>query len=236
MSNKMQKISISSDTFGELLVGFQEKRLEILSSRAGAHEFSKGFEAKMQKLIRRERKPYYPLVKTKARIVAVVAVLVFLLMTTTALAVEPIREKVFEFFVNAFKEFSIVTVEDVDANEAPAPTSIEDRYIPGYIPEGYALVEEDKSENFISTYYESNHPFNEIGLEQWTKQSFTPTINTEGITTTDIRLSNGMTGFYCTNKGVYIMVLQNQEYAFLLSSQGELDELMAFIESLIVEK
>lgn len=234
--NEISKISVSPGELGEVLMRFQEKRAEALFFDAAEHEFSNGFEARMQKLIRRERKPYYPFIKTKARVAAVVAALVFILMTTTALALESLRNKVFEFFVNIYKEFSIVTVDDAVANEASTPTSIEEQYVPSCIPEGYTLVEEDKSENFVSAYYARHNPFNEIGLEQWTKQSFTPTINTEGVTTTDIQLANGMNGFYCTNKGVHIMVLHNDEYAFLLSSQGGLDELMKFAESLDVEK
>ena len=234
----MSKIYISSSELSESLMKFQEKRLEKLSSDDMiGHEFSKKFEAKMQMLIRRERKPYYPFIKTRVRVAVVVAVIVFLLMTTTVFALEPLRNKVFEFLINIFDEFSIVTIDDTAYDDAEAvPVSILDQYKPSYIPEGYYFSEENKTEDIVYIYYVHESPFDEISLTQSTKQSFTPTIDTEGVATTEIGLSNGMKGFYCTNKGVNIMVLHNADYAFMISSQIKLDELIKFAESLKAEK
>ena len=229
----MPRIYLSSNELGQQLMSFQQNRLEQLHlDYMAKHEFSKGFEAKMQKLIRRERKPYYPFIKTKARIAVVVVMAILFLMTTTAFAIEPIRNKVFDFFINIYEEFSIVTVDD--NREETAPISILDQYEPSYIPEGYVFSEENKKEDFISTYYVCENPFDEISLTQSIKQSFVPIVDTEGVTTTEIKLSNGMKGFYCTNKGVNILVLHNADYAFMISSQIKLDELINFAESLKV--
>ncbi len=231
----MSRVCLSSAELGELLMSFQEKRLEAFpSDLTDKHKFSKGFEDRMQKLIRQERTPYYPLIKTKARIAVVVVMAILFLMTTTAFAIEPIRNKVFDFFINIYEEFSIVTVDN--NREEAAPISILDQYEPGYIPEGYVFSEENKTEDFISTYYVCENPFDEISLTQSIKQSFVPIVDTEGVTTTEIKLSNGMKGFYCTNKGVNIMVLHNADYAFMISSQIKLNELIKFAESLKVVK
>lgn len=231
----MAEAQISSSELGKLLMDFQEKRLRGLPFEYSIkHEFSKNFENKMEKLIRRERKPYYPLIKTKARTVIIVVILILILLTTTAFAIEPIRNKVFDFFLNIFEEFSIVTVDG--DKEADAPARIIDQYEPGYIPEGYVFSEENKTNDFITTYYVRESPFDEISLTQSTKQSFTPTIDTEGVVTIEIELSNGLNGLYCTNKGVNIMVLHNEYYAFMVSSQGNLEELIKFAESLITKK
>jgi hypothetical protein len=233
--NEMPKAQISSSELGKLLMDFHEKRLRSLPSEYSIqHEFSENFENKMGKLIREERKPYYPLIKTKARAAIIVVILILFLLTTTAFAIEPIRNKVFDFFLNIFEEFSIVTVDGDE--EAEAPTSIIDQYEPGYIPEGYVFSDENKTNDFITTYYVHEEPFDEISWTQSTKQSFTPTIDTEGVDTTEIELSNGMKGLFCTNKSVSIMVLHNEYYAFMVSSQGNLNELIKFAESLTIEK
>lgn len=230
----MSEAQISSE-LGRLLMGFHEKRLRGLPSEYSIkHKFSKIFEHKMRNLIRQERKPYFPLIKTKVRVAITVLVLLLFLLTTTAFAIEPIRNKVFDFFLNIFEEFSIVTVDGNKETEAPA--SIVDQYEPGYIPEGYAFLEVNKTNDFITTYYVCEEPFDEISLTQSTKQSFTPTIDTEGVSTTEIELSNGMKGFYCTNKGVNIIILHNSEYAFMISSQGEMEELIKFAESIKIQK
>jgi hypothetical protein len=233
--NEMSEAQISFSELGKLLMDFQEKRLRGLPAKGAIqHEFSENFEHKMGKLIRHERKPYYPLIKTKARAAIVVVILILFLLTTTAFAIEPIRNKVFDFFLNIFEEFSIVTV---DGNkETEVPTSIIDQYEPGYLPEGYVFSEENKTNDFITTYYVREEPFDEISLTQSTKQSFTPIIDTEGVSTTETELSNGLKGFYCTNKGVSIMILHNEYYAFMISSQGDLDALIKFAESITIQK
>lgn len=234
----MSRERISSAELGELLMIFQDKRLETLPSGIMVeHEFTKDFETKMQKLIHRERKPYYTLINTKARVAVLVGIIILTLMTTTVFAFEPLRNKVFEFFINIFEEFSIVMVDDHPYKIGQStPASILNQYEPDYIPVGYAFSEGNKTEDFIATYYIREDSLDEISLTQCTKQSFMPTIDTEGVATTGIELSNNMKGFYCTNKSVNIMVLHNVDYAFMISSQAELSELIKFAESLRAKK
>lgn len=231
----MCKALISPAKLSKLLMDFQETRLQNLPLEYPVkYEFSKDFENRMEKLIRRERKPYYPLIKTRVRTAILLVSLILLFLVTTAFAIEPIRNKIFGFFLDVFDEFSIVSADYND--EKMAPTSIIDKYEPTYIPEGYFFFAEDKSNEFITTYYLRESPFDEISLTQSIKKGFAPMIDTEGVATTAIKLSNGMKGLYCRNKGVNIMVLHNDYYAFMISSQGNLDELIEFAESLITKK
>lgn len=230
----MSKKSISRAKLSEALLKFQTERIDELYQNIPEHEFSPEFELKMKRLINKVGKPYYPFIKTRARIVAVVAALIILLSATTVLASETLRKTVFDFFVNIYEEFSIVTVDETSNNHSTSPETIEVVYSPS-IPAGYTLVENLKTDNLISHYYVRQDPFNEISVKQQTKLSFTPTIDTENVDTTNIELSNGMQGFYCTNKGVHLMVLHNADYAFLLTSQGDLEELIDIAESLSIK-
>ena len=89
------------------------KAFEILETAEAAYyearmdsnyEFSPRFERTIQRLIRAERRPLYPLVKTPARKVAVVLA-ALLLVFTLSMSISAVRTSVIEFFINVYKCF-----------------------------------------------------------------------------------------------------------------------------------
>lgn len=232
----MAKVELTAAELGKILEIYQELELKQLPTEDELdHEFSEAFEKRMAKLFRRVGKPYYPFIRTRARVAVSIAVLVLVLLTSTVMAVAPLRQRVFDFFQDIFQDHSIVTVDGDKLGEAPV--TIQVRYVPSYIPAGYAFVDEHVREVFVSSIYRREDPHDQIFLTQSTKQSFTPAIDSEDVETADIELANGMKGMRVTKQNANMLVLHNDDYAFLLSSQsGDLNELIKFAESLTPEK
>lgn len=89
-------------------------------------EFSEEFESDMQKLLNRASKPYYYFINTVGKRVAIIAVVLFIALTTTVFSVEALRKPVIEFFVTVFEQFSVVVFGEEPNEKMPS----DDYYIP----------------------------------------------------------------------------------------------------------
>ncbi|MCL2867697.1 MAG: DUF4367 domain-containing protein, partial [Clostridia bacterium] len=159
-----------------------------------------------------------------------------LVSSAIGMSIHSFRIKVFEFIVDVFQPYSIVTIDDLPHhNIENAPATIRERYVPAYLPEGYILVEDIVADVSISSFYAFTGPLDEISFIQSTKASYGSLVNTEDADIVEITLHNGLQGFYCHNRGIYIMVLHNTDYAFSIVSAIEFDELIKFAESLSPE-
>ena len=76
-------------------------------------QFSDKFEARMRKLIRRQKKPYYRFVNTAMKRVAVIFVAVVLAFSAM-MSVEAIRTPVINFFIEIYERFTAVTFPSND--------------------------------------------------------------------------------------------------------------------------
>lgn len=144
-------------------------------------QFSEEFEEKMQRLIRRQRKPYYRLINTAAKRVACIIAALLIAAAGTVLSVDALREGVKNFFVEAYEKFSKVYFEKNDnlTNE------IEVYYQPCYIPEGYkkSWSQKDKTSYYV-TY--TNEEGIEINYFQLCKSGAGINIDTEDAVTEEI--------------------------------------------------
>lgn len=70
-----------------------------------AHTFSPRFERKMSALISRRKKPYYYLVNTVGKQVAVVILVILLTLSGTVFSVKALREPVVNFFIEIYETF-----------------------------------------------------------------------------------------------------------------------------------
>lgn len=82
------------------------------------HEFSKKFQKKMSKLIKYREKPYYNRINTFGKRVACVIAICIFISTITIINIDALREKVFNFSVNIFSNYSSVQY-DVQNEEYP---------------------------------------------------------------------------------------------------------------------
>lgn len=103
-----------------------EEYITSIPSYDSDHVFSDSFNRKMDKLIARRRKAYYPIIKTTGRRVAAGLVAAALMGTVTVAAYEPARTLFKEFFIDRFVHHD--TVKSVQNKETPIRNEIEKEY------------------------------------------------------------------------------------------------------------
>lgn len=190
------------------------------------HVFSSGFERKMQKLIKRRKKPYYKIINTLGKRVACIAVIVLVASSVTVLSVDALRNAVADFFVSIYEKFS--TVQSVDEDK-PAPTTIEDIYAITYNLDGYKVVFENNNEFSRDITYVNSDII--IEFSQYTKDMYNKNVNTEEaeISTTEINGTEAI--IFLDNQNYYHIIINSDDYVFDIGSNIGKDALIDIVES-----
>lgn len=122
--------------------------------------FSEDFEKNMEKLIKKQKKPAYLLFNTPAKKAACFAAALLICLSCFAFSAGASKETLYKTLVDTYAKFSTIFF-----NGNNAPTSLEEYYVPEYIPEGYTLskrkisstryyCEYTNSEGTIINYYQ----------------------------------------------------------------------------------
>jgi len=190
------------------------------------HVFSSDFERKMQKLIKRRKKPYYKIINTLGKRVACIAVIVLVASSVTVLSVDALRNAVADFFVSIYEKFS--TVQSVDEDK-PAPTTIEDIYAITYNLDGYKVVFENNNEFSRDITYVNSDII--IEFSQYTKDMYNKNVNTEDaeISTTEINGTEAI--IFLDNQNYYHIIINSDDYVFDFGSNIGKDALIDIAES-----
>lgn len=75
------------------------------------HQFSVGFEEKMQKLIRLQSKPYFKFICTTGRRIACILI-IFAVAFTSTLSVKAVRQTINEFITNIFDDHTEIKINN----------------------------------------------------------------------------------------------------------------------------
>ena len=130
--NDKEKIGLKKlqDAFKEI----NSEELDNLNIPKEDFEFSEKYKKNMEKLLAKQRKPYWQYVNTAGKR-AVACILVFIMIFASSMSISAFREPVVEFFVNVYERFvEIFCRED---GTTTSPDEIETIYTLGYLPEGY---------------------------------------------------------------------------------------------------
>lgn len=194
-------------------------------------KFSLSFDKKMKKLIRLQRMPYYSLINTVGKRIAIFAFVLLLTLTTTVFSVEALRTPVVNFFVEVYEKFSHIVFLD-DASPNSKLDIIEDYLMPQYIPKGFELQKEEVYNNLASYEYRDING-RIITYEQSIFNENNVMIDTENTITEDI-LINGTNGVFYSNKGYDNLIFLWEDYIFIFSAPSEIgkEELVQIAESL----
>lgn len=103
------------------------------------YTFSERFNKKMNKLIKAQRKPYYFLINTAAKKVAVIFV-IFATLTTASMSVKAIREPVVNFIVEVYESFTRYFFDGDTAKE------LKKEYVITELPTGFLQTSNDKTD------------------------------------------------------------------------------------------
>ena len=189
------------------------------------HVFSKAFEEKMHKLIKRRSKPYYQIINTAAKRVACIAVVVIIASMTTILSVKALREAFFGFFVDVFEKFSVVQSAESDSS----PVRIDDIYEITCDMSGYDIDFKDDSDYNLQTIYKNNDKI--IIFKQSVKSAYDMNMNTEEAKIENIAV-NEYTGVYYTDNHAYATIIwDNGDYIISVGSNISKNELIKIAES-----
>ena len=82
--------------------------------------FSSDFEEKMQKLLKKQKKPYYYMINTIGKKIAIIILALLITLTATTFSVKALREAVLEFIrelnftTETFDTHTKITITDTD--------------------------------------------------------------------------------------------------------------------------
>lgn len=189
------------------------------------HEFSAEFEKKMNKLIRRQKKPYYMLVNTAAKRAACIAVCVAIASSAAVMSSSALRERFADFFMDIFTDHSVVTPAESDAE---APTTIEEKYEITYDLSDYEMTFYKADENKIRIRYENDDDV--IEFSQYVKSEYNISWNTEGATIETVIL-NDYEAIYFHNNEYHTLIWETEDYIFSIDTTVGKSELIEIAES-----
>lgn len=196
------------------------------------HTFSEKHEKKMKKLIKRQSKPYFKFISTASRRAAciIVAIMVF---SASALSVNAGRDRLKKFFITEYEGYRIVEV--VDKSGEGYPKTIEKEYRISNIPEGFDLIDINKSITSVHRVYKRDNDY--IVVSQYTKENYEMNLDNEHTTLETITDSDGTEYLIATSTYGQIMYLWDSgEYIFDLSSTLGKDATMELCRSLKVKE
>ena len=142
---------------------FDEDCLKVSSIACPEYELSDEFKQKMDKLIRQQKKVYYPVIKTTGRRIAVAIIAAVMMGSVTAVAYGPAREAIKDFFMKHFGTHDVVEtnnyIENIDINSSYyTKLKIEDEYGIA-VPDGFKLEEYHSDDNLINCRYSNDEDY-----------------------------------------------------------------------------
>lgn len=227
----MYENAIVEKLFKESAREAQKLEMEILEKElqiAGTHEFSEAFQSRMSKLITFSRKPYFLVINTIGKKIAVILIIFVLTFSTILIRVEAARQPIFQFFIEIYEKFSSVLFPDMEQGIC-YPESIEKNYKPQYIPEGYTLLESIVLTTTTQFIY-SNKNGDELIYTQYVISSNSLSVDTEGVDIQNITIDGKETLFY-SNKGINNLIWTDSDYGYLISGRIIRDEIIKMMKS-----
>lgn len=197
-------------------------------------DFSKGFEKKMEKLIRRRKKPYYIMINTAFKRVAVIIIAFISISVVTVLSVDALRDFFKDFFVNIFSNHShVVANTEPEVGESSMtityPEKIESKYEIAYDLSGYEKTV--YSDDEISTIIEYVKGDAIIDYTQYVVSQYDAFLNTEDAEIEHIDINGHDAMFFMDNNGYYSIIWNNGEYIIQISANLNKDEFIDIAKS-----
>ena len=212
---------------------YVEEFYETLPSKEeqSKETFSPEFEAKMQKLINKQKKFYYYWINTATKRVAAVVLALLVSLATVTFSVKAIREPFIQFIVETFEKFSSIIFNNDEDDNQPALATVEFRKaVPEYIPEGFVVDSEIETVALCQVIYTNKSNSKIITYMQITKDSSVAQANTEDITYKEIKV-NGYDGVSYNKNGNNSVIFNTEDYVFTISGEVEIAELIKIAES-----
>ncbi|ABZ85427.1 hypothetical protein HM1_2918 [Heliomicrobium modesticaldum Ice1] len=219
-------INFTDDMLREAVIKADICELEALpADHEIEHEFSKRFERRMRKLVRRSKTGSAAggVVFLRRRAVALAAAIVILL--ATAMSVSAVRAAVFEFITEVYEKFTHIFFNESQSSNDAAGKFIVRR--PSFIPEGFELINE-KTAGPVLLVYEKGSDY--ISYSQQRLEDVSMDINTEGAELEELEFK-GLPAKYYSNRGVQNLLWYDDKYMYMVSSTLDRDIVFKIAES-----
>lgn len=200
---------------------------EFVAASETEHIFSDKFNKESAKLIKRQKRSYYPLICTSARRVACIIVSFLVVSMTTVLSVDALRKPFFEFIASIFSDHSEIRVDDSEAKDAPK--IIEEKYEITTGLEGFNISFVSESEEMRLIEYKSGNNF--IRFMQYTFDLGTANVNTENAKVEHISINGYDAIAWISNLSTTHIMWNNGEYIFNIISDVGQDALIDIAKS-----
>ncbi len=211
---------------------FDEKDRIYFSSLPSRDElldisFSPKFERRMQRLLLRAQKVYYPMINTLAKRVACFILSVVALLSITTMSVEALREPFFQFVVKTYETFADLFFPTNDETAPFIPCS------PGYIPPGYKQISHDQGITYVRITYRNSEGKEITYSQMHNTGGTTSTIDIQEAYFEKLMLTNDTEAIYMEKKGTRLIYFKNENNIFKIMGQLPKEELVAMANSLI---
>ena len=217
--------AISNEMLAKALELYEEKRFEDYENLK-EYTPSDSFDRRMEKLIKSQSNYYYKITLTKARkAVAVFAAAVVII--ASMMSVSSIRESILGFFISRGNEVDVI--EYNNENGTAYPKSLERKFTPAFIPEGYKL--EDSTSDNVSRelYYVKGD--NYIDFQQFVKNEYSSASDGEYSSPEKIS-DNGQDYIIRTSDDKMIMLVwEKNGYVFEMTGFLSRDEMFRIAKS-----
>ena len=207
---------------------------EMYEQADDEHDFSKGFEKKMDKLISRRKKPYYIMINTAFKRVAVIIIAFISISAVTILSVDALRDFFKDLFVNIFSDHShVVANTEPEVGESSLtityPEKIESKYEIAYDLSGYEKTVYSDDEMSVEIGYVNGEK--SIDYSQYPVSHYDVFLNTEDAEIEHIDINGHDAMFFMDNNGYYSITWNNGEYIIQISANLNKDEFIDIAKS-----
>lgn len=225
----MSKHVIDDDFLSEHIRKAEIKMLDSLPKEEDlSHKFSKGFEKKMDKLIKEEKRtPFKRSFVIYGKRAAAVALIVLTVTFITTMSVEAYRVKFFEVITKVWDEFTSITFNSEEGVMVEKLVVIN----PEYIPEGFSIVEEELSDYMNLIVYTNSNNI-EIIYEQSLISDGEIILDTEGVEVKTTNIESQEINYF-SNKGVNQVYWNDYNYTYNFISSIDMEELFKMAESIL---
>lgn len=203
-----------------------EEYVSSIPEHNSDHVFSEPFNKSMEKLIKRQRKPYYKIINTAGKRAACIAAAAFIVSFSTVMSVDALRDALKNFFIKDLSIYSEISYID---NEMSAPDTIESIYSITYDLSGYEIDYENYSSVKRTIIYKKEDIC--IVYYQWVKSEYNMSLNTEGAEISQIDIQGREAIYYCDRYNYHNLIWDNGEYVIMISSNIGKNELIEIANS-----
>ncbi len=204
-----------------------EEYAAAIPQHNGDHVFSESFNKKMDKLIKRQNKPYYKLINTAGKRAACIIAVILIASFSTIMSVDALRNAFKDFFMSIFSTHSEITA--IDDLCTSSPDTIQSIYEITYDLNQYQIDYEDFTNLSRNIVYRKDNIY--IDYYQYVKSEYNMGLNTENATISTIDINGYEAVYYFDNNGHHNLIWDNGDYVIMISSNIGKSELMGIAKS-----